>query len=81
MSEIIPFFLQQKKSLFAKNCIGNFLLDPPTNTGIFPISGMILIGEWRYPPNYFRDRFPIYVIFFFEGIPYHVFNFQREILR
>ena len=30
---------------------------------------MIFIGEWHYPPTYFRDRFPIYVIFSFEGIP------------
>ena len=68
MFEITPFF-PTKKPLFAKKFIGNFLLDPPTNTGVFPISGMIFIGEWRYPPTYFRDCFPIYVIFFFEGIP------------
>ena len=64
MFEITPFF-PTKKPLFVKKFIGNFLLDPPTNTGVFPISGMIFIGEWRYPPTYFRDRFPIYVIFFF----------------
>ena len=26
---------------------------------------MIFIGKWRYPLTFFRDRFPIYVIFFF----------------
>ena len=46
-----------------------FLLEPPTNTRVFPISGMIFVGKWRYPPSFFRDRFPIYVIIFFEGIP------------
>ena len=45
------------------------MLDPPINTRVFPISGMIFIGEWRYPPTYFRDRFPIYVIFFFGRHP------------
>ena len=49
MFEITPFF-PTKKTLFAKKFIGNFLLDPPTNTGVFPISEMIFIGEWRYPP-------------------------------
>ena len=44
--------------------IRNFLLDPPTNTGVFPISGMSFIGEWHYPlPTLDKHNF------FFEGIP------------
>ena len=49
MFEITPFF-PTKKPLFAKKFIGNFLLDPPTKTGVFPISGMIFIVKMRYPP-------------------------------
>ena len=40
MFEITPFF-PTKKTLFAMIFIENFLLDPPTNTRVFPISGMI----------------------------------------
>ena len=50
-----------------------FARPPPTNTRVFPISGMILIGKWRYPPTFFWDRFPL--IFFLEGIPKQVFLF------
>ena len=37
-----------------------FFARPPTNTRVFPISGMIFIGKWRYPPTFFRDCFPIF---------------------
>ena len=32
---------------------------------------------WRYPPTFFRDRFPIYVIIFFKGIPNRQFWVRR----
>ena len=64
MFEITPFF-PTKPPHFAIIFYREFFARPPTNTRVFPISGMIFIGEWRYPRTYFRDRFPIYVIFFF----------------
>ena len=69
MFEIPPFF-PTKPPLFVIFCYREFFARPPTNTRVFPISGMIFIGKWRYPPTFFRDRFIIYVIFFLEGIPY-----------
>ena len=63
MFEITPFF-SHKIPLFAIIFYRDFLARPPTNARVLPISGMIFMGKWRYPPTFFRDRFSIYVIFF-----------------
>ena len=54
------------------------MLDSPTNTRVLPISGMIFIGKWRYPPTFFRDHFPIYLIFFFERHPLQTSSSSRQ---
>ena len=64
-----PLFSYKKPTICNNIFIGNFFARPPINSRVFPISGVIFIGKWSYPPTFFRDLFPIYV-FFFEGIPY-----------
>ena len=70
-----PIF-SYKNPTICNNFYREFLVRLPTNTRVFPISGMIFIRKWRYPPTFFRDCFHLRN-FFFEGIPLLTSHFYK----